>query len=272
MPNRILKDSIRTSKSVNALTDFQFRLWAYLITYVDDYGRGRAEPDIIKGFVFPRRKNVTEATINGALSDLANMGMIRLYEVNGDCYLYFPNWQDHQTIRAAKSKFPAPPESTCKQMQADASSGNQVQADSPVFDNRESKFDNRESRIRETEKATHTQRFTPPTVEDATQYAREKGWTEAQFSPERFVDFYASKGWKVGKEPMKDWRAAARGWVARQDKPTGKPQGWKNPALDYQQREYTDEEMEDTFLDLEYYGKTGKMLTKGEVKKLEANK
>lgn len=30
---------------------------------------------------------------------------------------------------------------------------------------------------------------------------------------ESFVDFYASKGWKVGKAPMKDWQAAARRWI-----------------------------------------------------------
>ena len=43
--------------------------------------------------------------------------------------------------------------------------------------------------------------------------------------PERFVNFYASKGWKVGRDPMKDWKAAVRTWEQRdkdtkeQDKP-----------------------------------------------------
>ena len=32
---------------------------------------------------------------------------------------------------------------------------------------------------------------------------------------ENFVDFYTSKGWLVGKVPMKDWKAAVRGWVSR---------------------------------------------------------
>jgi hypothetical protein len=30
------------------------------------------------------------------------------------------------------------------------------------------------------------------------------------------LDFYESKGWKVGREPMKDWRAAARNWARRE--------------------------------------------------------
>lgn len=116
MPNRMLKETIRTSKNVNSLTDFQFRLWIYLITYVDDYGRGSADPEILKGLVFTRRKNVTESQIKNALSDLANIGMIRTYEVEEEPYFYFPNWEKHQRQQAKKAKFPAPsdllPEST----------------------------------------------------------------------------------------------------------------------------------------------------------------
>lgn len=108
MGNRILKDTIRTSKTVNTMTDFQFRLWVYLITYVDDYGRGSADPEILKGFVFPRRKGVTEASIEKALADLANSGSVILYEVDGEPYFCFPNWGDHQRIQTRKSKYPAP--------------------------------------------------------------------------------------------------------------------------------------------------------------------
>lgn len=110
MPNRIIKDSMCRSDSVNAMSDFQFRLWVSLITYVDDYGRGDARPAIIKGTCFPLKEKVTDKAIDTALRGLARLGSIGLYEVNGKPYLFFPNWADHQTIRNAKSKFPAPPE------------------------------------------------------------------------------------------------------------------------------------------------------------------
>lgn len=109
MPNRIIKETIRTSKNVNALTDFQFRVWLYLITYADDFGRGSADAELLKGFVFPRRKGITEGQIQKALDDLANIGMISLYEVDGESYFCFPNWGKHQRIQARKEKFPAPP-------------------------------------------------------------------------------------------------------------------------------------------------------------------
>lgn len=63
-------------------------------------------------------------------------------------------------------------------------------------------------RVREKRK-----RFTAPTVDEVEAYAKENGYTG--FSAQRFVDYYESKGWVVGKSPMKDWKAAVRGWVSR---------------------------------------------------------
>ena len=61
-------------------------------------------------------------------------------------------------------------------------------------------------------------RFTPPTVEDVEAYCQERGnGVDAQ----RFVDFYASKGWKVGNAGMKDWHAAVRNWERRDDMKNG---------------------------------------------------
>jgi len=56
----------------------------------------------------------------------------------------------------------------------------------------------------------------PPSVQDVADYVREKGYKDV--SPEYFVDFYESKGWMVGKNRMKDWKAAVRGWHSRNGK------------------------------------------------------
>lgn len=96
MPNRIIKESIRTSKTVNSMTDFQFRVWIYLITYVDDYGRGSADPELIKGFVFPRRKRISESDIEKTLAELAGMGCISFYDVDDAPYFKMIGWEIHQ--------------------------------------------------------------------------------------------------------------------------------------------------------------------------------
>ena len=55
-------------------------------------------------------------------------------------------------------------------------------------------------------------KFRKPTAEEVREYCKARRNT---VDPEAFVDFYESKGWKVGKEPMKDWKAAVRTWEKR---------------------------------------------------------
>ena len=65
-------------------------------------------------------------------------------------------------------------------------------------------------------KVTH---FVRPSVEEVTEYCKERG---NNVDPQQFVDFYESKGWKVGNQSMKDWKAAVRTWEKR-DKAKTKP-------------------------------------------------
>lgn len=59
------------------------------------------------------------------------------------------------------------------------------------------------------EKKEKAKRFRAPTVEEVAAYCAERG---NGIDAEAFVDFYKSKGWVVGKSPMKDWKAAVRTW------------------------------------------------------------
>ena len=55
--------------------------------------------------------------------------------------------------------------------------------------------------------------FQKPSLEDIREYCISRG---NQVDPEQFFNFYESKGWMVGKSPMKDWRAAIRTWEKRE--------------------------------------------------------
>ncbi len=58
-------------------------------------------------------------------------------------------------------------------------------------------------------KSTRQKKFVPPTVEEVASYCLErKNKVDAAY----FVDHYTSNGWKVGKQNMKDWKAAVRTW------------------------------------------------------------
>ncbi len=62
--------------------------------------------------------------------------------------------------------------------------------------------------------SSKTKRFIAPTVEEVREYCQERG---NSVDAERFVDFYTSKGWRIGKDPMKDWKATVRTWEKRDD-------------------------------------------------------
>ena len=60
-----------------------------------------------------------------------------------------------------------------------------------------------------TDKPSQRKTFSPPTVEEVKKYIAERG---SKVDAERFVDFYTANGWMVGKNKMKDWKAAVRTW------------------------------------------------------------
>ena len=82
-------------------------------------------------------------------------------------------------------------------------------------------------------KGVKEKRFAPPTPENVRGYCREMGYTNVD--AERFVDFYAAKDWMIGKNRMKDWKAAVRNW-ARQDHSSAAGKQKKNAFLNFDDR------------------------------------
>lgn len=71
-----------------------------------------------------------------------------------------------------------------------------------------------------------SKRFVPPTSEEVNTYCRERN---NGIDGSEFCDFYTSKGWKVGKNPMKDWKAAVRTWERSRKQSAPQPKtesGW----------------------------------------------
>lgn len=127
MPNRIIKESICTSESIGELSWFEEVLFYRLIVACDDFGRYDGRPVIIKNKLFPLKEKLTVRSVSDALSKLASVGLVALYEFEGKPYLCLPSWLDHQSKRATNSKYPEPVngfltvESGCNQLHADES-------------------------------------------------------------------------------------------------------------------------------------------------------
>ena len=168
------------------------------------------------------RRNLN--TVRLALKTFQQFGMIEI--INNTVTI--PNWEKHQQLdalemaREATRKRVARHREKQKLLASGNATGNVTQ---PVTEcvtvtpgNADRIDKNRLDKNREEDNSPR-KRFTPPTLDDLRAYATEKGYT--RFNCEAFEAYYASKGWMVGKSPMKDWKAAVRGWVARdkQDEP-----------------------------------------------------
>ena len=122
MPNRYLRDSIRTSRSLSMISWLAEVLFLHLLVAVDDYGRYMAEIPILRGQLFSLRTGLADEMLSEALGELEKEGVIRRYHANGREYLQIMNWYLYQKPRAKNSKFPDPPFAVpqrCEQMHAD---------------------------------------------------------------------------------------------------------------------------------------------------------
>ena len=116
--------------------------------------------------------------------------------------------------REAGSKGGLAKASNSKQMLANASNSKQNIAN--VADKEKDKEKDKVIIYKDNRERVKSTRFTPPTLEEVTEYCKERN---NNVDPERFIDFYSSKGWMVGSNKMKDWKACVRTWEKRDSKP-----------------------------------------------------
>jgi hypothetical protein len=116
---RIISKSITVSQRVARLsTPWVKLLYTWLIPHVDDFGRFHADPDIIKGTVFPKEKYVTANKLSIWITELKEAGLINLYLHNGDTFLEIIDFEEHQYFRSdrpRKAEYPEPEKHTDSQ-------------------------------------------------------------------------------------------------------------------------------------------------------------
>ena len=136
-----------------------------------------------------------------ALETLERLGMIGK-DGNG---IYIANWEKHQNIEGLERIKEQTRQRVAKhraQKKLKECNVTETLRNAPEV---ELELDQEE----EKEKRGKSKRFTPPTINEITTYCKERN---NDVDPERFHDFYQSKNWMIGKNKMKDWKAAVRTW------------------------------------------------------------
>lgn len=95
---RTLKPEHRQHRKVGPLDHITYRLWVGMILEADDEGRLVYDAAALRVLIFGYHVDVTRAIIEDSTSALAAIGLIRRYVVNGQNYVDFPSWHDHQKI------------------------------------------------------------------------------------------------------------------------------------------------------------------------------
>lgn len=115
MPNRILRESITTSATIDGLSAEAEVLFYRLLVVADDYGRMDARPAVVLARCYPlridadHRSKLSTGAIRLQLAALQQAGLISFYAVGGKDFLVINQWDQHQRIRAKRARYPDPP-------------------------------------------------------------------------------------------------------------------------------------------------------------------
>lgn len=185
MPNRIIKESICTSDSVDNLTWEEEVFFYRLIVNCDDYGRMDGRPAILRAKLYPLKLDkVKEKDIERYLSAAVKNQLVKLYTYEDRPYIQLATWDKHQQVRAKRSKYPAidddgvqliEDDNNCNQMISDDNicPRNPIQSESNP--NKNTSTHTRKKKVEKTEQKTQYSEFVYMTEEQYLKLEKELG-------------------------------------------------------------------------------------------------
>jgi hypothetical protein len=225
---RSIKPELRTSEKVAGWPIEVRYFWVLLWGYLDDHGRGRDNPRLIKADCFPLDDKITAGRVASWLDTLERDDVIVRYSRDGQDYIAAPNWKEHQRPSHPKdSLFPDPPENFAKPSGSSREAIARTAADGSPEQGAGSR--EMEQGAEEQGGVTAQKRATripqPFIISDAmVVWARENApLVDGKRATERFENYWLAK---PGRDGVKaDWERTWRNWLLR-DQETAE----KNPS------------------------------------------
>jgi len=111
---RMLKKQISRSRRLGELKSDSARLlYTWILPHLDIKGRHEADPSVIKGEIVPRLESFNSKNIQAYLEDMHKVGLISLYRNDGDQFLQFRKFEEHQSLRPDKEACSRIPDPSC---------------------------------------------------------------------------------------------------------------------------------------------------------------
>jgi len=220
MSDRIVRDELLTSERYWSVSSEARNLFVSILLTVDDAARMAASNFALRtkcmaGTVTHDRR------IEKILMELVDVDLVRLYEVDGARYIFVPRFRNRRRY-VSRSKHPEPPKgindiNDITEKKDDSSHPQVIPKSGPVCTQVIPKTRGVGVGVGVGEgkrkNGTHAARFVQPSLEELREYIAKQGYgVDAQ----KFIDHYLANGWKVGRNQMRDWRAAVRMWEARE--------------------------------------------------------
>lgn len=121
-------------------------------------------------------------------------------------------WAQRKRIQRAKQQCPTDVQLLSKKCPTDIDIEKDIDKDIDIDKDKEKDIESIETKSSDKPRSN---KFIKPTVEEIAEYCRER---DNGIDAQQFYDFYESKGWLIGKNKMKDWKAAVRTWESRNQK------------------------------------------------------
>ena len=192
-------------------------VYAGLWTQCSKNGVFRWRPRSLKLDILP----FIDFDMNDALALLERHGFIIRFTVDGEEYGYIPKFLEHQAIshkeKDAPSTYPDYDENLSRTVPEPFQNRSGTDPDTADIGHRTKDIGLHDIGLRTSAQASPSpapkvKSFIKPTLVEVRAYCTERGNT---INPQTFIDFYVSNGWKVGKNAMRDWKAAVRTWEQR---------------------------------------------------------
>lgn len=215
MPDRLVRDELLESERWLDLPSDTHRLaFVVVLLQADDFGNFEGGPRRLFRLLHSKAQVKTEEATVSLMSTLQDADLARRYEVDGREFWHLPRFRNDRNYwvrRVPASPWCDPTMKTGRQSRIQGLAKSDLGNVAKDYRNVSGGVGVGVG-VGEKKEKKRGARFAAPTLDEVRSYIAEKGYS---VDAEKWHAHYTANGWKVGRNPMADWRAAVRTWAKR---------------------------------------------------------